>query len=98
MTEYLLIAIDSSSSMLARDFSPDRLESAKSAALSFINMVPKNTKIGIVSFAEDVKSGLHPTKDRRQLSQAIGAIKVSMTGGTNIGDALIKSANMLEQG
>src|SRR6056297_992390 len=46
-----VIAIDSSSSMEADDFSPNRLEVAKSTAINFIEKSPISTRIGIISFS-----------------------------------------------
>ena len=46
-----VIAIDTSSSMLTPDLTPNRLEAAKIAAVSLIKRVPRGTNIGIVSFA-----------------------------------------------
>ena len=48
--EYV-IAIDTSSSMLANDVSPDRLTVAKQAASAFLDKVNSYTEIGLVSFS-----------------------------------------------
>lgn len=91
-----VLAIDSSSSMLADDFHPNRLEAAKEAALLFTDSVAKNTNIGIVSFAGDVSTNLRPTNRFRQIRNTIMDINLKKTGGTNIGDALITSGNLFE--
>src|SRR3989339_2284276 len=49
-----VLAIDTSSSMLADDFDPNRLEAAKEAALLFVDSVATQTSIGVISFAGDV--------------------------------------------
>ena len=46
----MIIALDISSSMLARDFKPDRLEAAKKIASRFING-RENDNMGLVVFA-----------------------------------------------
>lgn len=91
-----VLVIDSSSSMLADDFSPNRLEAAKEAALLFTNSVAKNTNIGVVSFAGEVSTDLNPTNSFKKIRDAISNIEVKETGGTNIGDALITSTNIFE--
>ena len=91
-----IIAIDSSSSMLANDFHPNRLEAAKEAALLFVDSVAKQTNIGIVSFSGEVFTNLIPTKNHFKVKNAIKSIEISAMGGTNIGDALITAANLLE--
>ena len=55
-----VLAIDSSSSMLTDDFSPNRIEVAKEAAKTFIDVIPHTNKIAIVSFSSivDVKQPL----------------------------------------
>jgi len=91
-----VLAIDSSSSMLADDFAPNRLDAAKEAASLFTESVAKNTNIGIVSFGGEVSIDLHPTNNHRRIRDKISEIRISDIGGTNIGDALITSGNIFE--
>lgn len=91
-----VLAIDSSSSMIADDFKPNRLEASKEAALLFAGSVAKQTNIGVVSFAGDVFTNLRPTNKIRKVKSTIRDINIAETGGTNIGDALISSANIFE--
>ena len=46
-----VIAIDSSGSMLADDFSPNRLEAAKGAASEFVDSVSKGSELALLSFS-----------------------------------------------
>lgn len=89
-----VLAIDSSSSMSADDFYPNRLEAAKESALLFTNSVAKQTNIGIVSFGGDVSINLGPTNKLKKVRDTIKDINLKETGGTNIGDALITSVNI----
>lgn len=89
-----VLAIDSSSSMSADDFYPNRLESAKESALLFTNSVAKQTNIGIVSFGGDISINLRPTNKPKKIRDTIKDINLKETGGTNIGDALITSVNI----
>ena len=94
VSDYVL-AIDSSGSMLANDFKPNRLEASKEAAIAFIDNLESESQIGVVSFsgAGLVESAL--TKDRRKIKQAIESIEISSLHGTAIGDALKVSSNVL---
>jgi hypothetical protein len=48
----IVLALDISSSMLAQDFKPDRIEAAKNVAVDFIKGRP-NDRIGLVTFAAE---------------------------------------------
>ncbi|HZX45626.1 MAG TPA: BatA domain-containing protein, partial [Candidatus Nanoarchaeia archaeon] len=49
-SDYVL-AIDASSSMLANDITPTRLEAAKETGLLFIELVPPKSKVGLLTFS-----------------------------------------------
>lgn len=91
-----VIAIDSSSSMGAVDFTPTRIDAAKQTALDFVSSVPEGTHIGIVSFSGSSVIEQDITTDKYLLRQAINGIKISSIGGTDLYDALVTSSNMLE--
>ncbi|MBW2990024.1 VWA domain-containing protein [Candidatus Woesearchaeota archaeon] len=95
-TSDFVLAIDSSSSMLADDFSPNRLEAAKEAAILFVDSLDQKTNIGLVSFAGEVYTDLRPTSRAKEVKSRIESISLKKTGGTNIGDALITSSNLFE--
>ena len=59
----IMIALDISSSMLARDFNPDRLEAAKSVAAKFVSG-REDDNIGVVVFAGESLTGVPMTVDR----------------------------------
>jgi Ca-activated chloride channel family protein len=90
-----VLAIDASGSMLAKDYDPDRLESAKSAALTFADSISEQTDIGVISFAgvSFIKQTL--TSDMSKVRSAINNISVELAGGTAIGSAIISSVNLL---
>jgi Ca-activated chloride channel family protein len=90
-----VIAIDSSGSMMADDFSPNRLEAAKQAALEFVDSVPDDSKLALMGFSGTsfVKETL--TDDMEKIQEAIDAIKVEFSSGTAIGDAIISASNIL---
>lgn len=91
----IILAIDTSSSMLAKDFNPDRLTAAKNVATKFINGRP-NDNIGIVIFAGESLTGIPLTNDRGILNNYVNEITYDMLeDGTAIGDGLATSINRL---
>ncbi len=93
-SDYVL-AIDASSSMLADDYSPDRLEAAKSSAMVFLDSIPSNTNIGVISFAGTSFVDSQLTNQRSFLRQAISSIQAKRVGGTDIGEAIVTASNLL---
>lgn len=91
----VVLAIDSSSSMLAEDYSPTRIEAAKSASGMFLDSVPGEVSIGIVSFSGASFIEHKVSGDIQALKNAIENIEISQLGGTDIGQAIITSANIM---
>ncbi len=94
----IIIALDISSSMLARDFKPDRFEAAKSVAAKFV--AGRTTdNIGVVIFAGESFTAVPMTTDRSLLANYIKDIKMEMLeDGTAIGDGLATSINRIKDG
>jgi Ca-activated chloride channel family protein len=98
-SEYdFVLALDTSASMLADDFDPNRLVAAKESALLFIDTVPKKTKIGLLSFSGIPYVEMPVSEDHAALKQKIADLDIKKAGGTNIGDAILSSVSMLKQG
>lgn len=94
----IVIALDVSTSMLARDFQPDRLEAAKKVAAKFING-RESDNIGLVIFAGESLTGVPMTVDRSQLLSYINGVSTEMIeDGTAIGDGIATSLNRLKEG
>lgn len=94
----IVIALDVSSSMLARDFKPNRLEAAKKVASKFI-AGRESDNIGVVIFAGESLTGVPMTVDRSQLISYIESINMDMLeDGTAIGDGIATSLNRLKEG
>ena len=84
----IFMVVDVSRSMLAEDFAPNRLESAKEKIREFVKLRPTD-RIGIVMFSEKAFTLLPLSTDLKLIEQIIDEIKVGFLGmGTNIGDAL----------
>ena len=84
----IILAMDVSTSMLARDFTPDRINAAKDIAMEFIAQRPSD-RMGIVVFAGESYTQCPLTTDRSTL---INLMKELQTGliedGTAIGNGL----------
>ncbi|NOZ58011.1 MAG: VWA domain-containing protein [Euryarchaeota archaeon] len=91
----IVLAIDVSGSMRATDFSPNRLEAAKSAALVFASELKRGDRLGVVTFS-GVSYVVAPlSDDLAGVKERIEAITFGREDGTAIGDGLISAASML---
>ncbi|MCH2233009.1 MAG: VWA domain-containing protein [Crocinitomicaceae bacterium] len=91
----IVIAMDVSSSMLARDFKPDRLESAKKVGIEFIEERPSD-RIGLVVYEGEAFTQVPLTNDHELLIDLFEDIETGMvTPGTAIGTGLAVSVNRL---
>lgn len=94
----MVIALDISSSMLALDFKPDRLEAAKKIAANFING-RESDNMGLVIFAGEAFTGVPMTTDRATLVNYVNSLNREMLDdGTAIGDGLATSINRIKDG
>ena len=94
----IIIAVDISGSMLAKDFEPNRLEAAKKVASRFISG-RESDNIGIVIFAGESLTGIPMTGDRTQLINYLANVDIGMLeDGTAIGDGIVTSLNRLKDG
>ncbi len=90
-----VIAIDSSVSMLAKDFSPNRLGAAKVEAKNFIQSLNGNANIGLVDFAGSTFVDQALTSDKKKVLEQIDFIDIVPVGGTDISGAIITATNLL---
>jgi Ca-activated chloride channel family protein len=82
----VVIALDTSSSMLATDVTPDRFTVAKRAAQDFVRSLPDNVDVALVSYYSKTTLVVPPTDAHEDVATAIG--KLGVGGGTAMGDAL----------
>ncbi|MEA3504347.1 MAG: VWA domain-containing protein [Bacteroidota bacterium] len=93
----MIMALDISSSMLAEDFKPNRLEAAKDVAWNFIKG-RKNDRAGLVIFAGESFTQCPLTSDHSVLKNLFKDIKSGMIDdGTAIGDGLATAINRLKK-
>jgi Ca-activated chloride channel family protein len=90
-----VIAIDASSSMLADDFIPYRLDAARKASSLFVESLKAKTRVGVVSFAGTSFVELDLTDNMKKTEEAINGIRIKRVGGTDIGGAITTSSNLL---
>src|SRR5690606_16891046 len=93
----IVMAIDVSASMLAKDLSPNRLEALKDVAAEFIKQRP-NDRIGLVEYAGESYTKTPITSDKAIVLRSLNDITYSnvMEGGTAIGTGLATAVNRLK--
>jgi Ca-activated chloride channel family protein len=93
----IIIAIDVSASMLAKDLKPNRLEALKTVAAEFINGRP-NDRIGLVEYAGESYTKTPITSDKSIILKSLKSIEYNtiIEGGTAIGMGLATSVNRLK--
>lgn len=92
----IVMAIDVSASMLAKDLKPNRLEALKKVATNFVNRRP-NDRIGIVMYAGESFTQTPITSDKSIVKRTISQIKWGqLEGGTAIGMGLGSAVNRLK--
>ncbi|MGV8171439.1 MAG: VWA domain-containing protein [Candidatus Woesearchaeota archaeon] len=90
-----IIAIDTSSSMTAKDFDPTRIDAAKEYVKTFIDNIDSDANVGIITFSGVSFIEHLPSQDKAEVKMAVSEIEPSQVGGTDIAGALITGSNML---
>jgi len=92
----IVVALDISSSMLARDFSPDRLEAAKKVAMEFISG-RQHDRMGLVVFAGEAFTQCPLTTDKTVLMNIFKDVQSGLIeDGTAIGNGLATAVNRIK--
>lgn len=93
----IVLAMDVSTSMLARDFIPDRISAAKDIAIEFIAQRPSD-RIGIVVFAGESFTQCPLTTDRATLINLMKEVQTDLIeDGTAIGNGLATAVARMTQ-
>jgi Ca-activated chloride channel family protein len=82
----VVLLVDVSGSMRADDVKPTRLGAAQNAMLAFIAKMPKNVKVGLVSFSTEPNVLVPPTTSRTEMEEGVDLLEPE--AGTAIGDGL----------
>ncbi|NRT12303.1 VWA domain-containing protein [Flavobacterium sp. 14A] len=93
----IVMAIDVSGSMLAKDLKPNRMEALKRVAADFVGERP-NDRIGLVVYASEAYTKTPVTSDKAVVLEAIKSIKYDnvLQDGTGIGMGLATAVNRLK--
>lgn len=92
----IMLTMDVSTSMLARDFTPDRISAAKDIAIEFISQRPYD-RIGIVVFAGESYTQCPLTTDRSTLINLMKEVQTDLIeDGTAIGTGLATAVARLK--
>jgi Ca-activated chloride channel family protein len=85
--ETVILSMDVSGSMRAKDVEPDRLTAAQAAAKAFVKETPRSTRIGIVAFAGTASLVQAPTQNKEDLVNAIERFQLQRA--TAIGSGIL---------
>ena len=93
----IVMAVDVSGSMLAKDLKPNRMEALKQVAENFVTQRP-NDRIGIVLYAAEAYTKTPVTSDKAIVQEAIKSIQYDnvLKDGTGIGMGLSTAVNRLK--
>jgi Ca-activated chloride channel family protein len=93
----IVMAVDVSGSMLAKDLKPNRMEALKRVAADFADERP-NDRIGLVVYASEAYTKTPVTSDKAVVLEAIKSIKYDkvLQDGTGIGMGLATAVNRLK--
>jgi Ca-activated chloride channel family protein len=94
----VILVVDDSRSMQARDVKPTRLAAAQAAVRTFIDHAPDRLRIGLVVFSGEAHVATPPTTDHDLVRQSLDELgRFRGFGGTAIGDALAAAVTLGER-
>ena len=82
----VIMDMDISGSMVAKDVAPTRIGAATAAASAFVDGLPDSYKVALVPFSSTATVVVAPTQDKSQVKSALSKLRPG--GGTAIGDAI----------
>jgi Ca-activated chloride channel family protein len=89
----VILAFDISSSMLADDLEPSRIEAAKEAARTFVANQPSTIRVGVVAFSNGGLVVQPPTEVQADVLATID--RLSPQGGTSLGQGIFTALNAI---
>jgi Ca-activated chloride channel homolog len=81
----LVLAVDVSLSMMAEDVPPNRLQAAQDTVKDFINRLPGDIRVGLVTFAGTAQVAQRVTDDRQALLEAVDRFRLQRATATGSG-------------
>jgi Ca-activated chloride channel family protein len=91
----VVLAVDTSGSMLAEDIKPSRLEAAQASIRTFLDKLPSKFRVGMVAFAEEAQVVAPVTTNRQGARDAVDYLFPMR--GTAIGDAVARAAELAQE-
>lgn len=91
----IVLTIDSSGSMLAEDVPPSRLAAAQAAVRRFLERLPKQFRVSLVTFSSEPFVVAPLTRDRNLVRESLDLLYPGR--GTAIGDALARSVEVVRE-
>jgi Ca-activated chloride channel family protein len=93
-TGTVILVMDTSESMDQTDVAPTRLDAAKAAADAFLQALPADFRVGLVTFAGSPDLAVAPTLERDRVTSALAGLTTAQ--GTVIGDGLTSALDAME--
>jgi Ca-activated chloride channel family protein len=90
----VVICIDVSLSMQAKDVAPSRLKAAQNAASEFVDNMPARFNVGLISFAGSANLVVPPTTNHEQVVAGINQLQLAES--TAIGEAVFTSLDAIK--
>ena len=72
----VVMVTDTSGSMLAKDIAPDRLTAAKNAGNALADKLPRDFRLGLISFGTTVSQLVEPTTDKARVKAGVELAEV----------------------
>jgi Ca-activated chloride channel family protein len=94
----LVMAIDVSRSMLAEDVKPNRIKAAQAAVKDFIGELPRDIRVGLVTFAGTAQLVQSVTESRTDLIEAVDRFQLQRGTATGTGLLLALATLMPDAG
>jgi Ca-activated chloride channel homolog len=92
----VVLTIDTSGSMRADDVDPSRLAAARTQASAFVQRLPADMAVSLVTYSSEVQVQVPPTTDHELVLAALQGLTAG--GGTALGEALAASADVYAEG
>jgi Ca-activated chloride channel family protein len=88
----VVLTIDISGSMAATDVQPTRLLAARNGILAFLKVLPKQYRVGVVTFTDHPAVIVQPTYDRKLVAESLPT--KTKEAGTQLGGALQRAVQV----
>lgn len=91
----VVLALDTSRSMIATDVPPSRLAVAQQAVRRFLEKLPEGYRVGMVSFAQSAQTVLPATADREAAQAALRNLRTG--DGTALGEGIARAIQVAQR-